>query len=75
MRLSPFSSETTRSSPKSIVIDPRIQFGKPCVTGAWVPTRIIAERFRANETIASIAYDYGIPVQKIEDALRYEMAA
>ena len=75
VRLYPFSSETTRSSPKSIVIDPRIQFGKPCVAGAWVPTRIIAERFRANETIASIAYDYGIPVQKIEDALRYEMAA
>lgn len=75
VRLYPFSSVTTRSSPRSIVIDPRIQFGKPCIAGVWVPTRIIAERFRASETIASIAYDYGIPEQKIEDALRYEMAA
>ncbi|MBI5361754.1 MAG: DUF433 domain-containing protein [Planctomycetes bacterium] len=75
VRLYPFSNATTSTGPRSIVIDPRIQFGKPCIAGAWVPTRIIAERFRASETIASIAYDYGIPEQKIEDALRYEMAA
>jgi uncharacterized protein (DUF433 family) len=54
----------------TVVIDPRIQFGKPSVRG--VPTWIIAARSEAGEDIPSIAKDFGIPKSMVADALAFE---
>jgi len=54
----------------AVIIDPRIQFGRPSVRG--VPTWIIAARSEAGEDIAYIARDFGVPKSAIADALAFE---
>jgi uncharacterized protein (DUF433 family) len=60
------------AQPKSIVIDPRRGFGQPVIAGTGIQARIIAERYRAGESIAALAKDYALAVDKIEDAIRCE---
>jgi uncharacterized protein (DUF433 family) len=59
--------------PKSIVVDPRLGFGQPVIAGTGIETRIVAERYRAGEPSRLLAKDYGVDVDKIEDAIRCEM--
>ena len=54
----------------SVLIDPRIQFGRPSVRG--IPTWIIAARHGAGEDIPAIAKDFGIPKSMVADALAFE---
>ena len=58
--------------PKSIVIDPRRGFGQPVITGTGVQARIVAERYRAGESIHDLADDYSLALDLIEDAIRCE---
>jgi len=73
LRLYPFSTKNVLEDPRSIVIDPRIQFGRPCLVGTGIPTIEVADRCKAGESIASLATDYGLPEQQIEEAIRYEL--
>jgi uncharacterized protein (DUF433 family) len=73
VRLYPFSRKNVLEDPRSIAIDPRIQFGRPCLAGTGIPTFEIADRCKAGESIASLAEDYGRPAQQIEEAIRYEL--
>lgn len=57
----------------SVVVDPDYGFGFPVVAGSGVRTEIIAERARAGDDKEEIAYDFGVSVPGIEDALRYEL--
>ncbi len=82
LRLFPFVNRVSQATPqqlieqpKIIVINPNIAFGKPVLVGTGIPTSVIADRFDAGETIASIAYDYDRAPEEIEQALRYERAA
>ncbi|KYF88593.1 hypothetical protein BE20_22605 [Sorangium cellulosum] len=59
--------------PKTIVVDPRVGFGHPVIAGTGIETRIVAERYRAGEPSLLLAKDYGVDVDKIEDAIRCEM--
>jgi uncharacterized protein (DUF433 family) len=61
--------------PRIIVVDPRISFGKPVISGSGIPTAAIADRFQAGESITSIAKDYDRAPEEIEEALRYERLA
>ncbi len=54
----------------SVVIDPRLQFGKPSVRG--VPTWILAERAKSGDSIEYLARDYAIPESAVADALAFE---
>jgi len=56
--------------PSKVVIDPSIGFGRPVVDGAGVRAELVVERFRAGEGIASIASDYALPREVIEDVIR-----
>ena len=56
-------------------MDPRVQFGRPCIAGTGIPTSIIAERYRAGDSISELAHDYGQEALTIEEALRYEFPA
>jgi uncharacterized protein (DUF433 family) len=55
-----------------VVIDPAISFGRPIIRKLGIPTALIAERFDAGETIASIAADYEAEPNDIEEAIRAE---
>ncbi len=61
------------SEPTSIVIDPRISFGRPSIVGTGIPTSIIAERYKAGESIEDLADDYGLKPLQIQEAIRSEL--
>jgi len=72
VRLFPFSG---RPEARAVAIDPRVKFGRPCISGTGIPTDIVAGRFQAGDTIEEIATDYGRPAKDIEEAIRFEKAA
>jgi uncharacterized protein (DUF433 family) len=57
-----------QSSP--IIIDPRVSFGAPAVKGT--PTWVIAGRWNAGESDSDIAEDFGIGVDEVKEALKFE---
>lgn len=70
-RLFPFTRGEA-GGPQSVAIDPRVQFGRPCIAGSGVPTNIIAQRFKAGDSVLSLAEDFRRKVEEIEEAVRYE---
>lgn len=56
-----------------VVVDPDYGFGLPVVAGTGVRTEIIAEQYRAGDSIEEINYDFGVTADQIKDALRWEM--
>ena len=75
VRLYPFVFADEPNEERSIVIDPRIAFGRPVVLRKSVSTSAIAERIDAGETIADIASDYDLKASEVEQAALYERAA
>jgi len=71
-RLFPFTSSRLEEKRRPVAIDPRVQFGRPCLAGTGIPTDVIVDRWRAGDTIAEIAEDYGEEPIDIEEAIRYE---
>lgn len=57
---------------RPITVDPRRSFGRPVVTDTGIPTFVLAERYRAKETIDEIARDFRLDREKVRIALRYE---
>ena len=74
MRLYPFTRKRELQEAKVIVIDPRISFGRPVLTGTGIRTLVIAERYKAGESIDELAEDYGRRRLEIEEAIRCELA-
>lgn len=75
IRLFPFTTPSIENDPRAVVIDPRVQFGRPCLSGTGIPTDVLHERFQAGESIGGIAADYEVEPQHVEAAIRYESAA
>ncbi len=55
------------------MIDPRVQYGRPVLAGSGIPTAVIAERYKAGESIDALAADYGRDTGDIEEAIRCEL--
>lgn len=72
-RLYPFIRLSGTDQPKNVVINPFVSFGKPVITGTGLPTRVVAERFKAGDSIPQIAANYGRKEEEIDDAIRYEL--
>lgn len=73
-RLYPLTRPDSTLSPKVIVIDPRIQFGRPVIAGTGIPTSVIRDRWKAGDSVSALAEDYDRKIEEIEEALRYEAA-
>jgi uncharacterized protein (DUF433 family) len=79
IRLYPFSRRPTLptaldESPRAVVIDPRVAFGRPVLVGTGITTFTIAERFDAGEQLEALAADYGRSLSEIQEAIRGELA-
>ena len=78
IKLYPFSGTGKPDEPRSILIDPKISFGRPILSNTSVPVEIIVERYRAGESMRELAGDYECNQEKIEEAIRcrlWEQAA
>lgn len=56
----------------AVVIDPERGFGQPVLDGRGIRTEVVLGRFRAGESIADLAEDYGLSITVVEDILRSE---
>ncbi len=77
-RLYPFTRkrddrQSLTQEPRLVMIDPEIQFGRPVLTGTGIPTLVIADRYKAGESISDLARDYNRPEEEIEEAIRCEL--
>ncbi|VTU00691.1 hypothetical protein : Uncharacterized protein OS=Cyanothece sp. (strain PCC 7822) GN=Cyan7822_3146 PE=4 SV=1: DUF433 [Gemmataceae bacterium] len=72
VRVFPLTRDPAESSPKIVVLDPRVRFGRPALAGRGVPTDSVFERYLAGDSPAELAEDYGVPVEEIDEAVRYE---
>jgi uncharacterized protein (DUF433 family) len=73
VRLYPFTRKRDLREPKVVVIDPHISYGRPVLVGTGIPTAVVAERYKAGESIDELAEDYGRPPKDIEEAIRCEL--
>ena len=78
LRLYPFTRNRSASAcvsdePRSVVIDPGVSYGRPVLVGTGIPTAVLAERYKAGDSIKGLAEDYGVPTDEIEEAIRCEL--
>jgi uncharacterized protein (DUF433 family) len=73
VRFWPFTRSEIDDSPRRVFIDPRTSFGRPSLIKCNVPTAEIAARFKAGETVESLADDFGCDAFDINEALRCEI--
>ena len=52
LRLYPFTRKRDDDEPKIIVIDPYVSFGRPAIARRGIATIVVAERYKAGESIA-----------------------
>lgn len=74
IRLYPFTRKREPSEPRYVLIDPYVAFGRPVLTGTGIPTAVIADRYKAGESIDELANDYEQDRARIEEAIRCELA-
>ena len=56
-----------------VVIDPRLSGGRPVLAGTGLATELIAERYKAGESVEDLAKDYEREESEIEEAVRCEL--
>jgi uncharacterized protein (DUF433 family) len=74
IQLYPFTRKRHLDEPKLIVIDPSVSFGRPSIIGTGIATAIVAEHYKAGESVGELAEDYGCKRINIEEAVRCELA-
>lgn len=74
-RLYLFTRHRQAAEPRTVVIDPAVAFGRPVLVGTGIPTAVIAERYKAGESMEDLASDYRIAREKVEEAIRCELEA
>lgn len=75
IKLYPFTRAAMAETPTMVVIDPTISAGRPVIAGTGLATLLIAERYKAGESISDLAHDYERGNEEIEEAIRCELQA
>ncbi len=55
-----------------VVANPEVGFGRPCIEGTGIATEVVADRFKAGESVWQLMRDYDVTPSAIQDAIRYE---
>ena len=71
VRYYPFT--TYEASPTLIVMDPRVDFGRPVIKGTRIETVMIFDRYSGGESLTDLAKDYALAIVAVEEALRCEI--
>lgn len=69
-KLYPFTRSRIEEAPAMVVIDPGLSAGRPVIAGTGLATEVIAERYKAGESIDELARDYERKEEEIEEAVR-----
>jgi uncharacterized protein (DUF433 family) len=60
-------------SPKLVMMDPEIAYGRPVIKGTRITTVMVFERYSGGESLGDIADDYELEMAAVEEALRCEI--
>jgi uncharacterized protein (DUF433 family) len=71
-KLFPFT-RTTGEDSMVVEMDPTIAFGRPVIRGSATPTAVLADRFKAGDSIEVLAEDLDLSGDLIQDAIRCEL--
>ena len=75
INLYPFTRKAVSADePEPVEIDPRVAFGRPVLAGRGVPTAVLADRFKAGDSLADLAQDHDTSTQVIEEAIRCQLS-
>ena len=69
-KLYPFTRAAAEDAPKLIAVEPGLSAGRPVIDGTGLAAEIIAERYKAGESMRELARDYGRSAAEIEEAVR-----
>jgi uncharacterized protein (DUF433 family) len=69
-RLFPLTRLEAGDQPRFVMIDPHRAFGRPVLVGTGLAVDVIAQRFRAGESVEHLADDYAITNEMVQEALR-----
>ncbi len=77
VRLYPFlgvpnGASVPAAEDRSVMIDPRVCFGRAVLAGTRISTEVVAGRIRAGESVARLAAQYERSKEEIEAAVRFE---
>ncbi|MYH47711.1 MAG: DUF433 domain-containing protein [Gammaproteobacteria bacterium] len=72
IKLFPFTRSAIMGTPTKVIIDPTISAGRPVIAGTGLTAELIAERYKAGESISALAQDYERTEDDIEEAIRCE---
>jgi len=75
IKLYPFARASVDAAPSIVVIDPKLSAGRPVISGTGLATQLLADRYKAGESICDLADDYGRGNEEIEQAIRCELQA
>ncbi|MDZ7754029.1 MAG: DUF433 domain-containing protein [Gammaproteobacteria bacterium] len=75
VKLYPFTRSQVEGAPAMVVIDPALSGGRPVIAGTGLATDVIAERYKAGESVSELARDYERDEAEIEEAIRCELQA
>ena len=74
VKLYPFTrADNITGAPAMIVIDPNLSAGRPVIAGTGLAVQLIAERYKAGESINDLVQDYERSHEEIEEAIRCEL--
>lgn len=79
IKLYPFTRDTEsdaapKSDPRIVVMNPAVSFGRPVIAGTGIPVSSIYERYKAGDSVASLAQDFNLETGAVEEAIRCEAA-
>jgi uncharacterized protein (DUF433 family) len=60
-------------APRAVEMDPRVSFGRPVLVGRSVPTAVLADRFKAGDSLSDLAADFETSPSLVEEAIRCEL--
>jgi uncharacterized protein (DUF433 family) len=57
---------------EDILINPRIQFGEPCIKGTRIRTRVMSELLSGGDSISYVMHSFNLTEQQINHAMEWE---
>ena len=68
----PDEQAATWTPSEGVILDPKVQFGEPCIQGTRIPTETIWAFNKAGDGVDALTYMYGLPLYKIDAAIAWE---
>jgi uncharacterized protein (DUF433 family) len=66
-----FPTHASLDEPRHVEINPLRAFGRLVIAGTNIPVEIIAERWKAGESLEDLTDDYGLDFRQVETAARW----